>query len=565
MKDETKEYDPRRKKEIIKTILIIFLAVLLILTFCSNTIMNRSLPEISSERVTSGKLTERVRGSGMLASNQSYDVILDSNKTVDTIMVKVGKEVKKGDVLFTVKKSDSDTLAEAEKTLAELELTYQKALLAPPADYSSEDQSIKNARSELNDAIAKRDAALAAQGNTQAEKEAYNQNKTELAYQTKLKDKLSSTISAIDSDEYSTAAPEYTGRLVELHSAASAAEEEYNSAYSAYSQVISEGGSTSALESDLKAKESAKNSARDAYNAEKSAVRSNLVSQLAEVEAQVDALTAATSAYESAADSAVTDTIDTLNADVQTKQRALETLIAELNKAKTADTNKSKLDNLDLEAAKQAAEKQREKVEKLKKDSDTTEIKSQYDGIVTAVSIKPGEVTVPDSPTVSIDISEEGYTVEVSVDGEKAKKVQTGTEAEILNNWSGDMQAVLTDIKNDTSAGSRNRIMVFSIKGDVSPGTYVDLSIPCGSGNYDAIVPKSAVHEDNKGHFVLTVTSKNSPLGNRYYAERVDVEVLASDEISAAVSGGITAEDYVITNSSVSIKPGAQVRMKEQQ
>ena len=127
------------------------------------------------------------------------------------------------------------------------------------------------------------------------------------------------------------------------------------------------------------------------------------------------------------------------------------------------------------------------------------------------------------------------------------------------------MQAVLTDIKNDTSAGSRNRIMVFSIKGDVSPGTYVDLSIPCGSGNYDAIVPKSAVHEDNKGHFVLTVTSKNSPLGNRYYAERVDVEVLASDEISAAVSGGITAEDYVITNSSVSIKPGAQVRMKEQQ
>ena len=94
MKDETKEYDPRRRREIIKTILIVFLAALLILTFCSNSIMNRSLPEVSTERVSSGKLTERVRGSGILSSNQSYDVMVDENKTVDTIMVKVGKEVR---------------------------------------------------------------------------------------------------------------------------------------------------------------------------------------------------------------------------------------------------------------------------------------------------------------------------------------------------------------------------------------------------------------------------------------------------------------------------------------
>ena len=61
--------------------------------------MNKSLPEISTERATSGKLTERVRGSGMVTSNQSYDVTVDGNKTVDTIMVKVGKEVQKGDTI----------------------------------------------------------------------------------------------------------------------------------------------------------------------------------------------------------------------------------------------------------------------------------------------------------------------------------------------------------------------------------------------------------------------------------------------------------------------------------
>lgn len=44
-------------------------------------------------------------------------------------------------------------------------------------------------------------------------------------------------------------------------------------------------------------------------------------------------------------------------------------------------------------------------------------------------------------------------------------------------------------------------------------GTNLDLSIPCGSANYDAIVPKSAVFEDKNGKFVLTVKSKSSPLG----------------------------------------------------
>ena len=564
MKDETKEYDPRRRREIIKTILIVFLAALLILTFCSNSIMNRSLPEVSTERVSSGKLTERVRGSGILSSNQSYDVMVDENKTVDTIMVKVGKEVRKGDVLFTVNKSDSETLAEAEAALAELELAYQKALLAPPADYSSEDQSIKNARAELNDAIAKRDAALAGQGNAQAEKSAYLQNKNELAYQTRLQTKLSGTITAIDTDEYSGAAPEYTGSLVELHTAAENADADYNTAFTAYSQVLAEGGDVSGLESDLKAKESARDSARDRYNSEKFSVRAGLVEQLADAEQQIDALNAAIADYEGSLSEGETLTADALEEDVQAKQRALETLIAELNKTKTADSNKTKLDNLDLDAAKKAAEKQKEKVDKMKKESETTEIVSKYDGVVSAVSIKPGEVTVPDMPAVTIDITEEGYTVEVSVEGEKAKKVKTGTEAEIVNSWSGDMQAVLTNIKNDNTAGSKNRTLVFSVTGDVDPGTYVDLSIPCGSGNYDAIVPKSAVREDNKGHFVLTVTSKNSPLGNRYYAQRVDVEVLASDEVSSAVSGAIYSDDYVITTASSKISPGSQVRMKDQ-
>ena len=127
--NEEKVYTPNRKREIIKTILIIFLAALLVLTFFSNTIMNRSLAEISTERTASGKLTERIRGNGTVESNQAYEVKVDGNKTIDTIMIKTGQEVKKDDVLFTVGGGDSEEIKTAEKQLSELELAYQKASL----------------------------------------------------------------------------------------------------------------------------------------------------------------------------------------------------------------------------------------------------------------------------------------------------------------------------------------------------------------------------------------------------------------------------------------------------
>ena len=62
---------------------------------------------------------------------------------------------------------------------------------------------------------------------------------------------------------------------------------------------------------------------------------------------------------------------------------------------------------------------------------------------------------------------------------------------------------------------------------------------------------------------MLVTKSKSSPLGNRYYAEKVEVEVVASDETSRAVRGGISAGDYVITAASKPVSPKDQVRMKD--
>ena len=89
------------------------------------------------------------------------------------------------------------------------------------------------------------------------------------------------------------------------------------------------------------------------------------------------------------------------------------------------------------------------------------------------------------------------------------------------------------------------------------------LSIPCSSANYDCVIPSSAIQEDNDGKFVLIVQTKSTPLGNRYYAARANVVVLASDDVNSAVQGDISYSDFVITTAEKPVKPGNQIRMEE--
>ena len=63
---ETKE----RRRGWVKNAAIIFLAVLLVLTFFSNTWLNRSLPEVAAQYPTSGSINLKIRGEGTVSANQ---------------------------------------------------------------------------------------------------------------------------------------------------------------------------------------------------------------------------------------------------------------------------------------------------------------------------------------------------------------------------------------------------------------------------------------------------------------------------------------------------------------
>ena len=144
-----------KKRAWVKNAVIVFLSVMLVLTFFSNTIMNRSLPEVATAYVESGSINAKIRGSGTVSAGESYDVVMNQTRQVSSVLVQVGDSVMPGDVLFTLAETESAELKQAQDALEDMKLAYQKSLLnLDTADYSQENRNIEKARKALAEAQA---------------------------------------------------------------------------------------------------------------------------------------------------------------------------------------------------------------------------------------------------------------------------------------------------------------------------------------------------------------------------------------------------------------------------
>lgn len=66
----------------------------------SNTIMNYSLPEVATEYVQRGTITEKVRGTGTITASDPYNVSISESRVISSVAVKAGDEVKKATRCF---------------------------------------------------------------------------------------------------------------------------------------------------------------------------------------------------------------------------------------------------------------------------------------------------------------------------------------------------------------------------------------------------------------------------------------------------------------------------------
>ena len=159
----------------VKNVAIIFLSIMLVLTFFSNTIMNRSLPEVAAQYAQSGSITTRIRGNGKIEATETYEVKSTDSRKVKSVMVRLDEEVEVGDLLFVLAEGDSDELEQLKATLADQQYNYQVKLINLGSSAGSgESRAVARAREKLEYAIADRDSNEVSDAEVTSAKAAYD-------------------------------------------------------------------------------------------------------------------------------------------------------------------------------------------------------------------------------------------------------------------------------------------------------------------------------------------------------------------------------------------------------
>lgn len=673
-----------KKRGWVKNAAIIFLSILLVLTFFSQTILNRSLPEVSTASVSSDTINARIRGSGTVTAGDTYEVVLGETRTVEAVYVKVGDAVAVGDKLFLLADKDSTELTQAQEQLATARRNYQSALIdMGSADYARENRNIQKLRETLADAqqklaagtVTPEEVNLAAANLKEAQKtqkelakaleelqSAYDEAKAAVsAQESQVKtledsiEKQDRALETLEDELYRLQRGEtYTqSDLVKAQNALAEAKRDYANCWDQNKTALNtlrakaeailgssggESGATSAedvirqmqalcdgwnddqledaykatteeynafqllkpkytalekaqekadsVEAGLKNNESLQTQIRQkrqeisdaeetlsdtkhqlkqakkdlaAKQDELSSADWDLTALKNRQEQQTEAIAAFQETYDDL--KARSDSYESLKTAVDSAETALEDALFALAEQKKNDSKQSAKDQLNLQAQKEEIAKLEKEVAERKENAVGAEVTAKTAGTVSTISAVAGREVAAGTALATIEVVDRGYTLKFSVTKEQAQKVRLGDKAEISNYWWGSgIDATLTQIMPDSANPSTNKLLVFTLTGEVSSGDNLNLSIGQKSANYDAVIPSSAVRSDSNGTFVLVLTAKSTPLGNRYTATRVDVKVLAQDDTKSAVSG-LTYGDFVITTSSKPLDAGMQVRM----
>ena len=562
----------KKRREWVKNAAIIFLSVMLVLTFFSNTFMNYSLPEVAAQYVQSGTITAKIRGTGTVESGDPYNVKITETRTISSVLVKTGDKVEKGAPLLLLEDKESKELTDAQAALDKAMLDFELALLSGDISNSAF-QNVQNGNvSSLNTYQSRIVAAEAEIDKWQKQVDeattAINQLKTAQVNvdaggapdTSSEQNKVNVAQAALNSDEVKIA----KDKISEWQAAQATCQatiDKYNENIA--SSVSGNGFVNQVTEDEYRLAVQNRDQYQSLINERQAFINNNPDKVKAydeKVKALADANKALTEKQNSKTNTTNSLTVQTQNWQTELDKRNIQLKAAQDTKEQLLKDISTEL-NLDYQL--DSLKKQRDDIAKLQENAVGASIEAPISGTITSVTVKAGDEAQPDTALVTMQPEGKGFTMSFSVTNDQAKRLSVGDKADLVNSWRySDMDITLASIKPDTTDPGQKKLLTFDITGDeVTPGQSLNVSVGQKSANYDLIVPNSAIREDSNGKFILIVESKSSPLGNRYVATRVDVEVLASDDTQSAVSGALYGYEFVITTSTQPVEAGKLVRL----
>ncbi len=418
-----------KKISVLKDAAIVLLVALMLLIFMSDLLMSHYLPQVQVDTIGAGTLTASVRGTGTVTSESSAEITSPAARTVKTVEIKEGQQVKKGDLLFTFEHAQDGEI--------EAELEVLDRLFAEYNTYACQTPWLTDFTDTLWDVTV----------NGLTEKIPMSK----LEYYMGVSEHQLSTAPYVDASEAAT----------------------YSANYS---------------------------SVKETYDYAKNKI-------------------AETRLYETTMITAIKSTLESTAKRIAEQQEIIKEMRGE-----TGDGN----------------------------------IFAPYDCTVTHISCKAGDTVEKYQELCVVETEESDRAVSFVVDPELADRLTVGDTADT---GAGYMDTGVTATLKSIKTADNGKLLTFDIEGDIGSGNELTLTLGKESTEFDLVAPITAIHTDSSGTYVLVVEAMSNRLGSQYSARRAEVEILASDDVSCAVTGNIYSGDWVVINTDSPIADGDQVKI----
>ena len=181
-------------------------------------------------------------------------------------------------------------------------------------------------------------------------------------------------------------------------------------------------------------------------------------------------------------------------------------------------------------------------------------------GVITYLYVRTGQMTT-DTAALLLADSAKGWKFSAEVTQDQSKYIGTGDKVTVRLESSGKeyKDLTVTAFSQKETGGS---LTVTLPAGDIPLGARLELTCTRRSQAYQSCVPLSALHMDAQNRaYVLVPETVNTVLGKETRAARLSVTVLDKNETVAAVEGGLTDKE-VIVSADRAVDSGSRVRVE---
>ena len=556
-----------RRAKVVKA-MIAFVAVLALLTFFSNTIMNLTIPKVMGTYASRGNLSYSNSARGTVTVDNQAEIKGIDGRVVDEVLVTGYDVVKKGDVILTLKtEEESEELKNKKDTLKQLERerAYEARQPKPYTDFGMYQDTINQAKTTLSEAK----TTLNKVKNKSAEQKKYQNTIDEESVKV-VSLEASVNAAAETIENIKSQIDEIDAKIAPLQSQIDVyvalgtptptptpipgtedPDDAGTPGPTPGPEMITLINKINQLKAEKKQLQTQLSSAQDRLD--------EAAGKLAECQGKID------KAQQGISDLAMLPSEQNAKNAVSAAQSALNSANKSYSDAKTeagisADKAKDQINDRNEQIANLKKE-----IAELEEKAKIKDIKAPADGFIYNLAVSSGD-TLTSKDVIGSVLPENDRTcvVTFSFSSSTAQEIWVGQQLEVTSGFA--RSCTVVSKKPDPENPRGNTLVKCVIDSDDSwPGEEITVNAGRGNSNYNCVVPSSAVNEDASGSFVYVIVGSSTPLGDKYVVKRVDVSVEATDGSASAIKGeGLDKYDIMIViRSEKPLEDGQRVRLED--